>query len=148
MNPYEDEEKRRRDGENLLRVTEEAKKGEQSSKGSLAAVLKKLPIKNLLIGGLIIVACFIGLALSERVSRMGAEVDKMKTQLKTQETALESKLAQSAKENEQLKNELTQVKTELEAMKAESQRRVIEARAAASKKAAAAAAAKKQKKKR
>jgi hypothetical protein len=147
MNPYEDEEKRRQEGENLLRVTEEVKKKERTSQGKLAVLLKKLPIRNLLIGGLIICACFIGLALSERISRMGAEVDRMKTQVKTQVTGLESKLAQSAKENEQLKNELTQVKTEFEAIKAESQKRVIEARAAAAKKATALAAAKKKKQK-
>lgn len=135
MNPYEDEERRRRNEENLLRVTDENKKTEGPGV-KFPEMLKKLPIKNLLIGGLIICACFIGLALSERISRIGGDVDSMKAQLKGQVAGLESKLAQSAKENEQLKNELAQVRAELEGIKAENQRRTLEARSAAAKKAA------------
>lgn len=135
MNPYEDEERRRRNEENLLRVTDETKKTERPGV-KFPEMLKKLPIKNLLIGGLIICACFIGLALSERISRIGGDVDSMKAQLKGQVAGLESKLAQSAKENEQLKNELAQVRAELEGIKAENQRRTLEARSAAAKKAA------------
>lgn len=149
MNPYEDEEKRRRNGENLLRVTEEAQKMEGNPRSKLLEIFKKLPIKNLIIGGLIICACFIGLSLSERISGIGADVDRMKTQLKGQVTGLESKLAETEKENDQLKKELTQVKAELEGIKADNQKRIAqqEARAAAAKKAMAAAAAKNKKRK-
>ena len=64
MNPYEDEERRRRNGENLLRVTEEAPRADRKSRLRFPEFFKRLPIKNLVIGGLIICACFIGLALS------------------------------------------------------------------------------------
>ena len=137
MNPYEDEERRRGNEENLLRVTDEAKKTERP-RAKFPEMLKKLPIKNLVIGGLIICECFIGLALSERISRIGGDVDSMKAQLKGQVAGLESRLAQSAKENEQLKNELVQVKAELESIKAENQKRMVEVRSVAAKKAAAA----------
>lgn len=146
MNPYEDEEKRRRNGENLLRVTEEARKTDRGSRAKLSEIFKKLPIQNLVIGGLIICACFIGLALSERISAIGADVTRIKTQLKSQATDLESKLAQTAKENEQLKNELAQVKTELEGIKDENQKRLSRESRATTKKDGA-GAAKKQKRK-
>lgn len=137
MNPYEDEERRRRDGENLIRVTEEARKGNRSSRVKFPEFFKKLPIKSLLIGGLIICACLIGLALSERVRGISADVNQMKTQLKGQVAGLEAKLEQSSKENEQLKNELAQVKTELEGLKAENQKRIAQqTKAAAAKKTA------------
>lgn len=137
MNPYEDEERRRREGENLLRVTEEARKADRGARIKFPEFFKKLPVKSLLIGGLIICACLIGLALSERVRGISADVNQMRTQLKGQVAGLEAKLEQSAKENEQLKNELTQVKTELEGLKAENQKRVAQQTRAAAKKAAA-----------
>jgi hypothetical protein len=142
MNPYEDEERRRRNGENLLRVTEEAKKADRNPRIKFPEILKKLPIKSLVIGGLIICACFIGLALSERINRIGGDVDRIKAQL-GQVTSIESKLTQSVKENEQLKNEVAQIKTELEGIKAENQKRLVqEARATATKKAGTMAAKK------
>lgn len=154
MNPYEDEERRRRNGENLLRVTEETKKTKGSQRRKFPEILKKLPIKNLVIGGLVICACFMGLALSERINRIGGDVESMKAQMKGQVADLESKLSQSVKENEQLRNELVQVRTELENIKAENQRRLTlarqAARAAAVRKALAAkkvSAAKQQKRK-
>jgi hypothetical protein len=145
MNPYEDEERRRQEGEKLLRVTEEARKADRGSRIKFPEFFKKLPVKSLLIGGLIICACLIGLALSERVRGISADVNQMKAQLKGQVAGLEAKLEQGTKENEQLKNELTQVKTELEGLKAENQKRVAQqTKAAAVKKAVA---AKKQKRK-
>lgn len=126
MNPYEEEEKRRQGGDNLLRVTEEAPRTDRKSRAGFSDLLKKLPIKNLVIGGLIICACLIGLALGERVSRVSADVNQMKAQLKGQVAGLETRLAESAKENERLKNELAQVRTELEALKAENQKRVVQ----------------------
>lgn len=138
MNPYEDEERRRRNGEKLLRVTEEARKTDRGSRIKFLEFFKKLPIKGLLIGGLIVCACLIGLALGERVRAIGADMDRLKTQVKSQVTGLESKLEQSAKENEQLKNELAQIKTELEGIRAENQKRLSQqARSAAVKKAGA-----------
>jgi cell division protein FtsB len=137
MNPYEDEERRRRNGENLLRVTEEAPKADRRSRLRFPEFFKRLPIKNLVIGGLIICACFIGLALSERVSGMRADVARFKNQLKGQITGLEAKLAQTAKENEQLKNEITHMKSELESIKAENEKRLAQETARVAKKASA-----------